>query len=250
MVGAAALLVVGTLACTGRPAPVTWYAVAEDDAPIADLEIAVLPFDPDAILDSLAAAAPRPRPIVGDLEERIRTYHAPDADSLAAAAAPWRALRDSLVALADSLNTMGRGAAAYGRLFRRFREAQPRLAGLAARRDSVLDRLIADQRALAERAGAAADSLRAWEEVAFAPYPALAEAALARSGRAAFTVRTDSTGTARAELTAGRWWAVARRPDPVNVFVEHAWTLPFTTTGWLPLQIPLLPQNAERRWRH
>jgi hypothetical protein len=68
---------------------------------------------------------------------------------------------------------------------------QRRLPPLAAQRDSILAGLIGGHRALAERAQAAAESLRAWEEAAFASYEAVAEQAVERSGRDALTIQTD-----------------------------------------------------------
>ncbi len=240
----------GLQACARDAHPTLVDASLGEGAPAPALEISFLPFDPQALLDSLANASGIPRPAFEALEASLAAYRAPDEAALAAAAAPWRTLRDSLTTITDSLNTLARGSPPYARLFRQFRQMQPRLAPLAAQRDSAVGGILAEHRRLAERATTAAESLRSWEEVVYAPYPEVSELALRREGRSAVAIETDSTGAAEIHLERGRWWAVARVPDPENPFLEYAWTVPFTVTGWLPVQLPLMPRNARRRWRH
>lgn len=237
-------------ACTSEASSVRFQADLPVGGPVAMLAIALLPFDPQEILDSLAAAAITPKPRFETLMSEIEAYAPPSEDALVAAAAPWQALRDSLTTIADSLNNVSSGSPQYARLFRRFRQMQPRLAALAVERDSILEGLVGAHRALAMRAQMAAKSLRAWEETAFASYEPLAAGALERSGREAQTIRTDSSGAAHADLEPGPWWAVARSPDPANPYFEYSWNVGFTVTGWLSMHVPLRDLNARRRWRH
>lgn len=244
-----ALVSLGCAGC-GSVKPSVDFQATVAEAPVPTLSIALLPFDPQRILDSLAAAAATREPTFGNLEVELRAYEAPSEAALQAAAAPWRVLRDSLGAVADSLNNLSSGSAQYTGLLRRLRRMQQRLTPLAAQRDSMLAGLIGGHRELARRARAAAESLRAWEEAAFANYEIVAQQAQERSGREAMTITTDSAGVAHVELQPGAWWAVARWPDPVNPFLEYTWNVGFTVTGWLPTQVPLLEQNAWHRWRH
>jgi hypothetical protein len=237
-------------ACVSDEIGVQFEAVLDDQQPVPNLEIALLPFDPQKILHSLADSATTKPPSFASLERELMAYQPPDDEDLTEATAPWRALRDSLTFLADSLNTLSRGSPQYAQLFRRFRRTQPRLATLATQRDSAVNEVIAEHRALAARAQVAAESLRAWEDAAFRSYPALAEAALARSGREALTIQTDSSGRAHTELEPGDWWAIARHPDVANPFMEYSWTVRFTVTRWLPARVPLMRDNAHHQWRH
>ncbi len=239
-----------SIACTRTEQPVEFSAALEHGHPATDLEILVLPFDAAALLDSLERTAQVPKPDFSKLEAELEAYVAPDDSALEAAAEPWRLLRDSLTVLVDSLNDLGRRSAAYSRLFRQFREMQPRLAPLAARRDSLVGGIISTRQELAERATLAAESLRAWEDVAHAPSEELAQAALKQTGRDADSLVTDSTGAAHTQLAPGRWWAIARVPDPENPFLEYVWNVEFTVSGWMPLRIPLSTKNGTRRWRH
>lgn len=238
------------LGCTRTEQPVEFSAALGRGHPAANLEIMVVPIDLGALLDSLERSAKVPKPDFSNLEAELAAYVAPDDSALEAAAEPWRLLRDSLTVLVDSLNELGRGSAAYSRLFRRFRETQPRLAPLAAQRDSLVGDIISARQELAERATVAAESLRAWERMVHGPAEELALAALEQTGRDAGSVVTDSTGSAHIELAPGRWWATARVPDPENPFLEYVWNVGFTVSGWMPLRIPLSPANATRRWRH
>lgn len=246
----AALLSFLCVACGSEAPSVRFQAELPAEGPVVTLAIALLPFDPQAILDSLAEASATPEPVFETLMTELEAYAPPNEDVLVASAAPWQALRDSLTTIADSLNTVSSGSPEYRRLFRRFRRMQPRLAVLAAERDSILDGLIGAHRALAKRAQIAAKALREWEETAFASYESLATAALEQSGREALTIRTDSSGTAHADLEPGPWWAVARSPDPSNPYFEYSWNVGFTVTGWLPVHVPLRDANARHRWRH
>lgn len=245
-----AVLAFAAQACNQTEPAVELAAAVDPGQPIADLEITLLPFDAQRLLDSLARVARVPEPSFGELETAVEAYRPPNEELLMAAAEPWRALRDSLTQLADSLNSIARGSAEYAHLFRRFRRMQPRLAPLATQRDSAVAALIAEHRDLADRATTAAASLRKWERVAYAAYEDLARAAAERSGRNAVTIRADSAGSAHLELAPGTWWAVARWPDPENPFLEYSWNVEFSVTGWLALRIPMTRENARHRWRH
>ncbi len=152
--------------------------------------------------------------------------------------------------LADALNAMDRRAPDYAVQYERFRTLYTRLAQLAAERDAALRRLSGPQVDLAGRALAAAESLRTWEYETYAGYPAAAAGAVEATGREVEQVVTNAEGVARLRLNAGRWWILARHEDPHNPFQEYYWNVPATVTEWLPIQVPLTPANAVKRWRH
>jgi hypothetical protein len=245
-----ALLALCGTACGGGASPVTVQAVLEVAGSLAQLEITALPFDPDHILDSLRAEAPTAQPSFPGLEEELAAYRSPEDDRLAEATRPWLALYDTVARLADSLNLMDRRSPTYARIYQRFREQYARLQRRAAERDRALEELRGEDVALARRAQAAADSLRAWERQAYQGYAQAAGAALAASGRTVTAETTAADGGAHFALAPGRWWVVARWPDPENPFHEYYWNVAVTTTGWLPLRVPLFSRNTQRRWRH
>jgi hypothetical protein len=221
-----------------------------DGRPVAGLRIMALPFDPDRLLDSLASEAPTPRPDFSDLETELRQFQRV-ADSVAARSSiPWRALRDTVVRLSDSLNAVDRRSPGYPSAYERFRDLYQRLLQQMAANEGAARGVDGATLSLARRAQRAADSLRAWEDEAYAGYSDAALAAIARAGGAPLDVVTDSAGIARLVLSRGRWWLVARLADAENPFMEYYWRVRMTTTGWLPVGLPLDHRTALWRWRH
>jgi hypothetical protein len=217
--------------------------------PVQELQVVALPFDPVSLLDSLRAAAPQPAPDFSDLEAELRSWRRPANDQYDDLNRPWLALRDSVLALSDSLHAMDRGEPGYATRYARFRQLYARLAERAAERDRALRDVSGSEVTLARRAAEAADSLRTWEYEAFASYGELAAAAVVRAGRDVVEGSTDAHGSVTFELQPGRWWLVARRPDPDNPFMEYFWSVPVTATRVVPARVLLIPDNAAWRWR-
>jgi hypothetical protein len=222
----------------------------EGGRPVQELEVVALPFDPVSLLDSLQSAAPHPAPVFADLEAELRSWQRPADDQYDDLNRPWLALRDSVLALSDSLHAMDRAEPGYAMRYARFRQLYARLAERAAERDRALRDVRGSDVTLARRAAEAADSLRAWEYEAFATYGERAAAAAVRAGRDVVEGSTDARGTVTLHLQPGRWWLVARRPDPDNPFMEYFWSVPVTTTRVVPARVLLIPDNAAWRWRH
>lgn len=225
---------------------------ARDSAgkPLPGLEISVLPVDADRILDSLEAVAPAPKPRFPELELEMAHYSRRGRPQSVAQDRAWRATRDSLAALSDSLHRMNRAAPAYREAYARLRALHSRLNQLTAERDRALQNAMGSDRELARRAARAADSLRQWERVAFARYPELLTAAVIATGREPRQVVTDSSGEAKVAVGPGRWWLYARLADPENPFQEFYWRVSVATNSWVPSVAVLDYQNARRRWRH
>lgn len=244
---ASATLVAGC----GRRASVAVHIRAGLDSlgPLAGLRIVALPYDPNALRDSLAAAAPQPRPTFPDLTAQMDTFHPAGPVDLGTIGRRWGATRDSVLRLADSLQRGDRRAPGYGTAYARFRALYHRLSDLTAERDRATRALTGSQRALAERAGRAADSLRSWEERAYASYPKLARERVEAAGRPIMEVWTDSAGSAVLELSPGAWWLVARIPYQNNPFLEYRWNVPLVVHQF-PVAIPITGLNATTGWRH
>ncbi len=224
-------------------------AVWDGSTLIPELEITALPFDPDHVLDSLAALAKTERPVFVDLEREMLAYQPPEDDRAEEITRPWRALRDTVQLLADSLNAVGRDAPGYATQYARFRQLYARLAQRAAERDDAFRRLGGTQLDLARRVAAAAESLRAWEYETFAGYPEVAGSAVLRSGHDVVVGTTDQNGEALLSLDPGRWWLIARYSDPENPFLEYYWNVPVTVSV-APVRLPFTQKNSVRRWKH
>jgi len=222
-----------------------------DGRPDVALDVTVLPFNPEALYDSLARAAPTPRPRFPELEDAMAAYRVgPQGHRPGAGSGAWEATRDSVEALADSLRRSDRTAPSYRSAYGRLRSLYDRLGQRAAERDRADRGLRREDRALADRATVAADQLRRWERVAFASYGELMAAAVTRSGRDPLRLTTDSAGRARTTLRPGRWWIRARQRIRDNPFQEQFWNVPVTTNRLVPVRVRVTADNAELRWRH
>ncbi len=247
IVGASLLLVYG---CSSEK-QVEVRASFPDETPVAGLEVLALPFDRDALRDSIAETHEAARPTFPELEAELAEYELPDLSGLDEVTDPWIAIHDSVTHLADSLNRAGsdssqRYAAAYARLGEQYR----RLARTAVDRESAIRDRIGNDRLLAARAAVAADSMRRWEASVLASYPALADSAIARSGRSPQTVVTDENGRASITLTPGEWWFVAVQVDPNNPYQEYYWNVSISLSSWWGSKTVSLDTNsAVARWR-
>jgi len=237
------------LACSGRAVSIEVRASLSDSTPLAGVAITAFPYDPEQLLDSLAAADTVPRPDFSALEAELLAFKRPAPVGEDSTDRAWRATQDTARRLADSLRSVDRRSAGYGASYARFRQLYRRLMDRSGARDAHLRSLTADVRSLGERAGRAADSLRAWERTAFAPFDSLSAAAARATGRPPVTAQTDPDGWARFDLPPGGWWLVLRLPHPDNPFVQYAWDVPLVAAG-LPFRVALTTRTARLVWRH
>ena len=230
--------------------PTLVVTVSLHEQPVAGLTVTALPFDPEAILESLAEAAEEPKPDFSDLEAALLQFVPSDNAAIAAINAPWLALRDTITAAADSLQRTDRRTAAYAAAYDRFRNLYARFTLRTAERDRALEGLEGNDVRLARWAQAAADSLRDWERNAFAPYDSLAGEALVASERGIAVGVTDHDGGVELKLPAGLWWVVARVPDAANPFAEYHWNVAVRVNSLVPTALPLTVRGTTKRWRH
>jgi hypothetical protein len=237
-------------ACHGSEARLEVHVSLHDDARLSGVEVTAFPFDPDRLLDSLALIHNPPRPRFPELEAEMAAYRRPDERSLQDVGTVWRALRDSVTHLADSLNAAVPHSPGYAAAYERLRQLYQRLTASALQRDRAFRERIGDDRDLASRAAAAADSLRRWESQAFGAFPELADSALAHSGGQVHYAVTDTSGVAEFTLNTGSWWLVARWSDPDNPFRERYWNVPLFLSVVGPAVVPLHTDNSAFQWRH
>jgi hypothetical protein len=245
----ASLLLPFVLAACGETSTLDLIAVRDDGRPDPGLSITVLPVDPNALYDSLARTAATPRPEFPDLEAAMAGFRA-HTPTVRPGAGGWEATRDSVEALADSLQQTDRTTPSYRVAYGRLRALYERLGQRAAERDRAVRGAYRADRELADRAASAADELRRWEGAAYVAYPDVLAAAIAASGRGAVRVTPDSTGLARITLPPGRWWLRARRRVPDNPFHERLWNLVVTTNRLVPVRVRITAGNAGLQWRH
>lgn len=229
-------------ACDGSQGTVEIRADFEA-ASLSNHEIVALPYDPERILDSLGRAFSEPRPEFPELEVELMGFRRSNPDSIAEFRAGWIDTREEVARLADSLNEIGRAAPGYAAAFARFRAAYTTLARTEAGLEREMRSELAEDRELARRAAAAADSVRLWERKAYRDFWHLTEAL------DEVRVTTDGAGKARVELAPGPWWIVAHAADPENPFLEFSWSIPIVVSVMVPVVVPVSSHTVTLRWR-
>jgi hypothetical protein len=215
---------------------------------VSDLEVRLLPYDRDAVFDSMAAAHATPEPEVpADLlaaREQVRIAQA----DLEAAQARSNQLRDSLQRLGAALRPLDRAGVQYTLLFGEFSNLERQLPATEARADAAFARFDSLLRGTIR----ASDSVRTvqerWSDAAFADVNSVFEAKVAASRLDVAVDTTDASGVARTNLRVrpGRYWVHARYGLP---HVELYWNVPVTVERGQPIQVRLSRENAQERIR-
>jgi hypothetical protein len=214
--------------------------------PLSDIEVQLIPFDRDAVFDSLSTEYGTPEPpIPPELLEQRNAVQAANAE-WQEASRRWQTIRDTLLALNQALEPLARGESRYVVLFREWQDWESQLDGVQRRVDSSFARFDSLQRGTIR----ASDSIRLiqenWADDAFA------DVGTAFSDRAAATGldwaidTTDASGVARTNLRVrpGTYWVHARYE---LAYTELYWNLPIEVTAGEPVTVVLNRANAQER---
>jgi hypothetical protein len=248
-------LVVAAAACA--PAEVVVSIEIEVDDPasagtisraLSEVEVRLLPYDRDAVFDSIAAEYPIPEPEVpAELlaaREQVRAAQ----EELEEAQSRWSSLRDTLQQLSAAMQPLDRGGATYMVLFRDFTSLEEQLPAAERQADLAFARFDSLQRGSIR----ASDSMRIvqenWSVDAFAGVPDVFAAKVEASGLDVVVDTTDASGVAgqRLRVRPGQYWVHARYELP---FVELYWNVPVTVARGEPVLVRLTRANAEERLR-
>jgi hypothetical protein len=216
-----ALLAPAVAAC-GQPLVVAEAAITEEATgerlALGDLPIRLLPYDRDAIFDSLEQAFAQPEPPIPQEILAAQQQVQEAQTQWRIAEERWSTIRDELRVLSDQLRQMEqqglRGTPQYGQAFERFgaleqqeRQSNQQMQQSFARFDEIQQQTLA-----------AADSIRVqrdlWAEQAFADFNRVVQQRLRDSGRDEQADTTNAQGVARFRAPQGRWWVYARYTLP------------------------------------
>jgi hypothetical protein len=212
--------------------------------PIADTEIQVLPFNRDAVFDSLTDAFGSPEPAIPpdllaaqeEISEAQRVWRA--------AEAAWGAGRDRLQRITDEMEGLNRGEARYNQLYQEFQDVDLQVARAERTKDQAFEAFTDLQEGYIQRA----DSMRLvrdqWADDAFADAFDIFAMKLRESGREIVVDTTNAEGAALMDVPPGQWWVYARYELP---FSELYWNIPVTVERGDPLQVRLTRETAEIR---
>ena len=213
---------------------------------LSQVEVRLLPYDRDAVFDSIAAAHPTAEPEIPAAllaaREQVRAAQA----ELEQTQLRSNMLRDTLQKLGAAMESLDRSSAEYVLRFRDFSSLEDQLPPLDRRANAAFARFDSLQRGTI-RAGDSIQLLQLnWNEDAFADVPDIFATKVEASGLPVAVDTTDAGGVARANLRVkpGRYWIHARYELP---YVELYWNVPVTVERGTPVQVRLTRENAEER---
>ena len=231
-------------ACGGSEVVVQAYTEQEGQpTPIPGLVVRALPYDRDAIFDSLRAAYTAAEPeIPADLTQ-LR-------DSIAAASQQWSEMnatwaegRDSLRTLLETMQATPRTNPRYLPMFNRYNALDREVSAAKQASDQAFARFEALNQRYATQAEETKLAREQWADAAYADIDRVIDARLREMRLTEHVDTTDANGIARFRgLRAGDWWIHARYDLPFN---ELYWNVPIQAEGEMELQ--LSRQNAEVR---
>ncbi|MEX2581821.1 MAG: hypothetical protein WD766_00980 [Gemmatimonadota bacterium] len=235
----------------GQPEVVAEAAITDEGTgerlALGDLPIRLLPYDRDAVFDSLEAAHSEPEPPIPDeiVAQQQQVQEAQTEWRLAEER--WAAVRDELRQISEQLTQMQnqglRGTPQYAQAFERFGTLETEERQVNQQMQQAFQEF--DQ--LQQQTLASADSIRVvrdmWAEEAFAEFNTVILQKIRESGREEHADTTNAQGVAVFEVPAGRWWLYGRYTLP---YEELYWNVPIEVTGD-STHVPLTRENAESR---
>jgi len=213
---------------------------------LSDIEVQLIPFDRDAVFDSLTQAYGTPEPDVPEALIQQREGVQAAQEQWDAANRRWATIRDTLQKLNDAMEQFSRGEARYVALFREWQEwdSQYEAAERAQQRTfAVFDSL---QRGTIR----ASDSVRIlqenWADDAFADVGTVFALKERESGLDWAVDTTDASGVARGNLQVkpGTYWVYARYE---MAYTEMYWNVMITVERGEPMTVRLTEENANER---
>jgi hypothetical protein len=214
---------------------------------LSDLPIHLLPYDRDAIFDSLEAAFSTPQPEipphVREQQERAQAAQKLWRD----AEARWIELRDSLGTLSAQLaqlqNGGRRGTPEWEAAFSQFGTLEREERRVNREVDAAFRAFDEIQQSMMASADSVRLLLEEWEEAAFAAYETVVANKLRESGQNERVETTNASGLTHFDVPEGRWWVHTRYGLP---YEELYWNIPLQISGD-STHIKLDRSNAEMR---
>ncbi len=212
---------------------------------LSELPVRLLPYDRDAIFDSLGQAYPEPEPVIPDSIQDLQNRVVASQQEWREANIEWMAIRDSLQTLSDTLSVMDQSDAEYFVLFQDFGDLEERVGGLETQANNAFAEFDVLQKRLTQQSREVELARRNWADEAFAPVDSIFPA---REEELRLEVQYDTTstqGVARfSGVKEGRWYVNARYE---RQFDELYWNVPVDVPSGEEVVVRLTEENAEVR---
>ncbi len=214
--------------------------------PVSGAEVTVLPFDRDAVFDSLTKAFATPEPPIPQELIDARGEVAQAQQTWQQATQRWNTLRDTLQKITETMKQYSRGEARYVALFRDFQEFDSQLGRVEKEMNSSFKDFTDLQNATIRQSDSIKILKDNWADEAYADVDKVFGAKIEASGLKGAVDTTDANGVARnhLQLTPGKYWVTGRYELP---YTQLYWNVPFEATRGDPVQVMLTRDNAEER---
>jgi hypothetical protein len=235
-------------ACGGTEVVVQAQVQGADGQPVALRELAVraIPYDRDAIFDSLRAEYPEPEPEVPQDLMVLQDSIARAQEQWNNATTRWNSGRDSLRTLRRQLDGMSRASGQYIALFNQFNALDAQVNAAEQQMNQSFQRFQTMQNRYNERASQIRLERERWADAAYADIDRVIASRLRASRREERADTTDGNGRARIGVRAGEWWVHARFQLP---FEELYWNVPVNVGRGESVEVELTRATAEVRPR-
>lgn len=213
------------------------------------IEVQLLPFDRNAIFDSMQAAYDIPEPEVPqdllDARDQVRIAQEEWQDS----ERRWNTIRDTLQKINVAMEGYSRGESRYVMLYNEYGDFDSQLGSVTRQMERAFENFTDLQGGTIRQA----DSIRIvkenWADEAFSGVTEIFVERVRESGLNVSADTTDASGIARdfhlnAKLKPGQYWLYARYE---LTYTELYWNVPITVEGGDPIQIHLTRANAQER---
>ncbi|MCH2465050.1 MAG: hypothetical protein MK237_04000 [Gemmatimonadetes bacterium] len=214
--------------------------------PLSDIEVQILPYDRDAVFDSMAGAFSTPEPPIPEelITERARVQEAQQ--EWTNYQDRWNLIRDTLQKLSTALEQYNRGESTYVVLFREWNDFDGELGNVERQMNRSFDNFTSLQEGTIEASNSTRMLRENWGDEAFAGAGEVFLAKLRASGLDAVADTTHASGIARHNLRVkpGEYWVHARYE---HTYTELNWNIPIEVTRGAPVQVSLSRANAEER---
>jgi hypothetical protein len=212
--------------------------------PLALKEVQLVPFNRDAIFDSLTANAATAEPPIPDSVVRLIDEVQVAQSEWRAADSRWATVRDSMGIVGEQTNRFSSTSAEYRQSYNKFVDLEAEEGRLLRNKEALFEEFTS----LQQRTDGIFRDLRLarerWAEDAFADYGTIVATRLRSMGREIAVDTTDASGTVTFTVPPGEWWVYARHPLP---FQELYWNIPIVAIRGETIEVRLTRATAEER---
>lgn len=214
---------------------------------LSDIEVQLIPFDRDAVFDSMSTAFGTPEPEVPAELLAAREEVQAAQQEWEAASRRWNSIRDTLQKLSSAMEQYSRGEARYVALFREWEDFDAQLGSVQSQMERSFEVFDSLQRGTIRASDSVSIIQANWADEAFAGVGEVFLEKTRATGLELAVDTTDASGVARTNFTnvePGRYWVHARYE---LAYTELYWNEPVDVVGGEVLEVRLTRENAEER---